>query len=156
MRMPEPGFPAIEAILPHEGAMVLLSRVLSHHDDRTVCAVDVDDSGMFRDASGAVPVWVAVEYMAQCVAAHAGLVAHAAGEPPPMGFLLGGRRVTFHVARFQRGERLRVNARRVWGGTGGMVSFACSLEDAPTGKLLAEGRLNCAVEKAGKALGEVT
>ena len=154
--MPEPGFPAIEAILPHEGAMVLLSRVLSHHGDSTVCAVDVDNSGMFRDASGGVPVWVAVEYMAQCVAAHAGLVARAAGEPPPMGFLLGGRRVTFHVARFQRGERLRVNARRVWGGPGGMVSFDCSLEDATTGKLVAEGRLNCAVAEAGKALGEVT
>ena len=111
--MSEPGFPAIEAILPHEGPMVLLSRVLSHDDDSTVCAVDVDGSGMFRDASGAVPAWVAVEYMAQCVAAHAGLVAHAAGEPPPMGFLLGGRRVTFQVARFQRGERLRVNAKRV-------------------------------------------
>ena len=37
-----------------------------------------------------------------------------------------------------------------------MVSFACSLEEAATGKLLAEGRLNCAVAEAGKALGEVT
>jgi len=154
--MPEPRFPVIEEILPHGGAMVLLSRVLSHHGDCTVCAVDVDDSGIFRDESGAVAAWVGIEYMAQCVAAHAGLVARTAGEPPRVGFLLGGRRVTFHVARFHPGERLRVNARRVWGGPGGMVSFECSLEDATTGKLLAEGRLNCVLAEAEEALGGVT
>lgn len=151
--MCEPGLPMIEEILPHEGAMVLLSRVLSHHGDLTVCAVNVDESGMFRDESGAVPVWVGIEYMAQCVAAHAGLVARAAGEQPRPGFLLGGRRVTFHVARFQRGERLRVNVRRVWGGPGGMASFDCSLEDGTTGTLLAEGRLNCVVIEDVEALG---
>jgi predicted hotdog family 3-hydroxylacyl-ACP dehydratase len=154
--MGEPGFPAMQEILPHEGPMVLLSRVLSHHGDLTVCAVEVDDSGMFRDESGAVAVWMGIEYMAQCVAAHAGLVALAAGEPPRMGFLLGGRRVTFHVARFRCGDRLRVNARRVWGGPGGMASFDCSLEDATSGKLLAEGRLNCVVAEDGEALGGVT
>jgi predicted hotdog family 3-hydroxylacyl-ACP dehydratase len=78
------------------------------------------------------------------------------GEPPRMGFLLGGRRITFHVARFRRGDRLRVEARRVWGGPGGLASFDCSLEDAATGKLLAEGRLNCAVAKAGEEFGGVT
>jgi predicted hotdog family 3-hydroxylacyl-ACP dehydratase len=151
--MREPELPLIEEILPHEGAMVLLSRVLSHQGDLTVCAVNVDESGMFRDESGAVPVWVGIEYMAQCVAAHAGLVARAAGGQPQPGFLLGGRRVTFHVARFERGAKLRVNAHRVWGGPGGMASFDCSLEDATTGTLLAEGRLNCVVIEDVEALG---
>ena len=154
--MSEPAFPAIEELLPHEGPMVLLSRVLSHHGDRTVCAVDLDEGGMLQDESGAVAAWVGIEYMAQCVGAHAGLVARAAGEPPRMGFLLGGRRIRFHVARFQRGDRLRVEARRIWGGTGDLASFDCSLEDAATGKLLAEGRLNCAVARATDEFGGVT
>ena len=151
--MAEPAFPAIEEILPQAGAMVLLSRVLSHQGDLTVCAVNVDEHGMFRDESGAVPVWLGIEYMAQCVAAHAGLVAHAEGEQPRPGFLLGGRRVTFHVARFQQGERLRANARRVWGRPGGMASFDCSLEDETTGTLLVEGRLNCVVVEGLEELG---
>jgi predicted hotdog family 3-hydroxylacyl-ACP dehydratase len=154
--MCDPGVPTIDEVLPHEGAMVLLSRVLSHHGDLTVCAVNVDQSSMFRDESGTVPVWVGIEYMAQCVAAHAGLIARAAGEKPRPGFLLGGRRVTFHVAHFQQGGRLRVHARRVWGGPGGMASFDCSLEDATTGTLLAEGRLNCVVMEHPEAQGGKT
>lgn len=136
-------FPAVAEILPHAGAMVLLRRVTSHTGDTTVCAAEIDDDALFRDPSGDVPAWIGLEYMAQCVAAHAGLLGLAGGEVPRVGFLVGSRRMTLHARGFRRGQRLAVQARQLRGGTQGMVAFDCSIADADTGALLAEGRLSC-------------
>jgi len=148
-----PELPPPAEILPHAGAMVLLSRVLHHEEDHTVCAVDIDSQSMFRDAAGNVAAWVGIEYMAQCIAAHAGLVGRASGKPPQLGFLIGSRRVDFHTPGFRRGQTLEATARRVWGGAEGLVSFECTLLDASTRALLAEGRLNCFTPAAGAVFG---
>ena len=141
--MSGPELPPPAEILPHAGAMVLLSRVLHHEEDRTVCAVDIDAQLMFRDAAGNVAAWVGLEFMAQCIAAHGGLVGRSSGEAPRVAFLIGSRRVLFHASRFRPGQTLEAAASRVWGGTRGMASFECTLKDAANGALLAEGRLNC-------------
>jgi hypothetical protein len=39
-------------------------------------------SAFFAKADGSVPAFVSLEYMAQCAAAHAGLVSRSGGEPP--------------------------------------------------------------------------
>jgi len=149
--MSGPELPPAAAMLPHAGAMVLLSRVLHHEEDRTVCAVDIDAQSMFRDPAGNVAAWVGIEYMAQCIAAHAGLIGRASEKPPRVGFLIGSRRIDFHAPCFRRGQTLEVTARRVWGGAEGLVSFSCTLRDASTRTLLAEGRLNCFTPAAGDA-----
>lgn len=149
-----PEFPAMLEIVPQAGAMVLLSRVLHHEETRTVCSVEIEEQTLFRDASGEVPAWIGLEYMAQCIAAHSGLVGRAAGIPPRLGFLLGSRRVSFYAPCYRRGQTLRATARRVWGKTSGMVSWDCSLEDADTGELLAEGRLNCFLPEGNGDFGD--
>jgi predicted hotdog family 3-hydroxylacyl-ACP dehydratase len=136
--------------------MVLLSRVLHHEEDHTVCAVEIDAQSIFRDAAGNVAVWVGIEYMAQCIAAHAGLVGRASGKPPQLGLLIGSRCIDFHASGFRRGQTLEVIARRVWGGTEGLASFDCTLLDASTRTLLAEGRLNCFTPAAGAGSGAGT
>ncbi len=136
-------FPAVAEILPHSGSMLLLRRVMRHTGDVTVCAAEIEDDALLRGPSGDVPAWMGLEYMAQCIAAHSGLVGLDGGEPPRVGFLVGGRRMTFHASSFRRGQKLTVQARRVWGGAQGMVAFDCSIADADTGALLAEGRLSC-------------
>ena len=128
-------------LLAHRPTMVLLEAVVQHSADRTVCVTTIGDNTIFRDAGGEVPAWVGLEYMAQCIAAHAGLRARADGKPPPVGFLIGSRRVAFHVAGFVPGQALIVTANHLWGETG-LGSFACSVEDGGTGTLLAEGALN--------------
>jgi predicted hotdog family 3-hydroxylacyl-ACP dehydratase len=138
-----PEFPALAELLPHAGAMVLLARVASHAGDATVCVAEIGDDALFGNASGDVPAWMGLEYMAQCIAAHSGLRGLAGGEPPRVGFLVGSRRMTFHVRLFRRGQMLTVQARQVWGGAKGMVAFDCNMADADTGELLAEGRLGC-------------
>jgi predicted hotdog family 3-hydroxylacyl-ACP dehydratase len=123
--------------------MVVLTRVLRHDRDETVCAARIGPDDVFATKSGEVPALMGIEYMAQCIAAHAGLAGRASGELPRVGFLLGTRRVTFHVPRYRCGQQLSVTARRLWGGTQGLVAFDCRIDDVETGAVLAEGRLNC-------------
>jgi 3-oxoacyl-[acyl-carrier-protein] synthase-1 len=151
--MSGPDLPPPSEILPHAGPMVLLSRVLHHEADRTVCEVDIDTQSMFLDPAGNVAAWIGIEYMAQCIAAHAGLVGRADGKPPQLGFLVGSRRIDFHTPGFRRGQTLEVTARRVWGGVEGAASFDCALLDASTRAVLAAGRLSCFTPPAGAGSG---
>lgn len=120
---------------------MLLSSVLEHSADRTVCTVEVAPETPFLDLRGQVAPWIGVEYMAQCVAAHAGLQARAKGEPVRVGFLIGSRRLDFRTDGFRLGQRLTVQATRTWG-ENDFASFACRLIDAGSQALLVEGSLN--------------
>lgn len=135
--------PDVAELVPHADGMVVLTRVARHDGDETVCDARIGQGDLLATPSGEVPVWMGLEYMAQCIAAHAGLVGRAGDEPPRVGFLLGTRRVIFHVPCYRLGQRLGVQARRLWGGSRGMVAFDCRIEDTDTGAVLAEGRLNC-------------
>jgi len=133
-------YPPIGDVLPHAGRMVWLTRVLEHTERRTVCAAQVSSTSIFADADGGVPAWAALEYMAQCIAAHGGLRARATGDPIPRGFLLGSRSIALHTPRLQPEQRLEVEAAHVWG-EHDFFSFACSVRDAATGATLVEGTL---------------
>lgn len=140
-----PHFPPVERVLPHAGHMILLSRVVAHDEKETRCRVDVGGQRHFRREDGTVPAWVGIEYMAQCIAAHAGLDALAGGGAPMVGFLLGARRVAFHTPCYRADQVLEVSARHLRGRVGlGGLAFACALRDAsaPGASPLAEGHLN--------------
>ena len=62
---------------------------------------------MYWEDAG-VPAWAGVEYMAQTIAAHAGVEARARGEPPAIGFLLGTRAYSTSVEKFPNGSKLTV------------------------------------------------
>jgi predicted hotdog family 3-hydroxylacyl-ACP dehydratase len=133
-------FPEIGELVPHSGAMLLLRRVVEHDEDRTVCELDPADSGPFLSPEGEVPAWVALEYMAQCAAAHAGLLARAAGGVAGTGMLLGTRRLRLAVDGFPAGETLRVTVTCAHAGSQ-MVSFAGKVLGSG-GDVLAEARFN--------------
>jgi predicted hotdog family 3-hydroxylacyl-ACP dehydratase len=135
--------PAVSEVLPHSGNMVLLTRILAHDFAETICEAELGSESLLGDADGGIGAWVGLELMAQCVAAHAGLVGRAAGTQPRVGFLLGSRRVRFHRPRFLPGQTLKVSARHEWGAETGLVAFECAIEDAQSGECLAAGRLNC-------------
>jgi predicted hotdog family 3-hydroxylacyl-ACP dehydratase len=135
-------FPPVEAILPQRGRMMLLSAVLEHSDDRTVCTASVRSDSPFVDDDDTMPPVIGLEYLAQCVAAHAGLRGWSRGEPPRVGFLIGARRLDFRSgARLRVGQRLTVEASRTWGEEE-FAMFACRLHDAGARALLLEGSLN--------------
>jgi predicted hotdog family 3-hydroxylacyl-ACP dehydratase len=94
-----------------------------------------------------------LEYMAQCVAAHAGLLRRASGEAPRVGFLLSVRRLEIRAPYFRRGQRLVASAHRIWGATEGLVSFDCELQDAESGDLLLRGSISCFTPREGEIPG---
>jgi len=135
-------WPALGTLLPHAGPMLLLARVVAHTGEQTSCELEVAASALFADAQGAVPAWVALEWMAQCAAVHGGLAARALGAPPAQGMLVGARRLELARPSFALGETLRVTARSA-GAVGALVSFECEVRDP--GAVVASGSISVVV-----------
>ena len=133
--------PPLAELVPHSGAMLLIGPVLEHSPEVTRCGVEVARSALFRRPDGRVPAWVALEWMAQCVAAHGGLVARALGEPVRPGLFLGTRGVRLRADDFGPEEVLEVCARHLRGDLG-LVAFACRLSRPGEEEPLAEGNLS--------------
>jgi predicted hotdog family 3-hydroxylacyl-ACP dehydratase len=146
--------PSLENVVPHAGPMLLLSRVLRHDDSATCCEIQLAEQTLFRRDDGRIPCWIGLEYMAQCIAAHAGLQAIRAGESPRVGFVMGSRRLRFHRPSHPPDGVLEVHARHLRGRVElGALSFACELRspaatsDTGDGELLAEGTINIAIPR---------
>ncbi len=134
-------FPPIEELLPQTGPMRLLEAVIAHDPESTRCLVEPGRSELFRDANGRIPCWVGIEYMAQCIAAHGGLLARARGEAPRPGLFVGSRRLVFRRDSFEPGSALEVRARHV-AGHAEILAFECAILRPGAEEALVEGRLN--------------
>jgi len=121
--------PPIAELVPHQGPMCLLDRVLAAEAERLSAEVVVPAQGLFCE-DGGVGTWVGVEYMAQAVAAWAGWQARAAGHAPRIGLLLGTRRYRCNVPRFAAGQRLRVDIERGYQADNGLGQFECRITAA--------------------------
>ena len=141
MTRPDADFPPIAELLPQAGAMRLLDCVLSHGDAGTRCSVAPAGGAPFRAPRGAVPAWVAIEYMAQCAAADGSLRARTRGESPEPALLVGSRRIALHRAAFEPSQRLEVTARHA-AGRSELLALDCAVFDAHSGDALAEGRIS--------------
>ena len=152
--MSDDAFPDIATLVPHSGPMCLLARVLEHTHDRTLCEVDPADSRLLANPDGSVPVWVALEYMAQCIAVHGGLAALARGEAPRPGLLLGSRRIHFAARELAPGEKLRVTAEHHRGEIG-LAAFDCAVFAEADEDPLVRGRLNVYIVEDWRQLADV-
>lgn len=133
-------FPPVEQLLPHGETMVLLDKVLSHDDQKTECSVVITPGSLFFDDIGTVPTWVGLEYMAQCIATHAGLIAKANGKEIQIGYWVGSRKITFNTDCFYKDQSLNIQASKVWQDDHS-GSFDCHIKDQKSGKLLLDGLL---------------
>ncbi|MBL8024194.1 MAG: 3-hydroxylacyl-ACP dehydratase [Elusimicrobia bacterium] len=129
-----------ETVVPHKGRISLLRNVLSHNENETVCDVLIHPDSLFLE-NGVLGAWVTLEYMAQTVAAHAGVVARKNGGHPQIGFLLGARRLELHTPFFRMGEILHVHAKHLWG-EGELFSFSCTVYLGGGGGPVALAELN--------------
>jgi len=116
----------IADLLPHAPPMVLLDRVEAYQDDFIHTSLTIKESSAFFETDG-VPAYIALEYMAQTVAAWNGLMSRQQGENPRVGFLLGARRLTLDVPVFKLGEQLHVYAQANYM-DGEMAAFDCWIE----------------------------
>ena len=137
--------PPVLEVLPHRSPVVLIDRLLAHDPAATTVRVTVSENHWLLRSDGSAPPWLALEYMAQCVAAHEGLLALADGRPLPRGFLVGAHGLRMHAPGFAAGEVLLVRAARQRGRAGlGVLSHRCSVSNEE-GDQLAEGRLSVAL-----------
>ena len=130
---------AMDAWVPHRGAMNLLDTVERFDDLAIEALVRVPSQGLFNTADG-VPAWVGIEYMAQAVAAWSGARARAGGGSPKIGYLLGSRRYEAAVPVFEVGAELRVLGLCELTAENGLGMFDCRIEHA--GRVVASGRLS--------------
>ena len=88
-----------------------------------------------------MPTAIAIEYMAQAVAAHQGLLDRRAGRPVCEGFLLGARRMDIHLDVLPIGLQLHAIVRRDFDLGGEFGRYDCRLVVAEGGRCVAEGDL---------------
>lgn len=131
------------ALIPHAGGMCLLDQVEQWDDDSIVCTTDShhrDDNPLRTDA-GLAAVH-GVEYGAQAMAVHGGLLARRAGTRLPMGYLAALRDVRLHAARLDLVTgMLRVVATRLMA-EGGNLMYR--VEVSSVDQVLVEARVTVA------------
>lgn len=129
----------IAARIPHAGRMCLLDRLERWNAESIECSTRshaLADNPL-RSASGLLAP-NAIEYAAQAMALHGGLLA-AEGSTPSAGFLASARQVRFAVARLdQVPGALQVRARRL-SGDANQILYEFAVED-DAGRMLADGR----------------
>lgn len=125
--------------IPHSGTMCLLDRLASWDAQAIHCttATHAHPDNPLRTASGLMSPNL-IEYAAQAMALHGGLLAPE-GSEPSAGFLASARNVRLSVARIDDidGE-LHVHAQRLTGDVS-QILYQFAVKDA-AGRALAEGR----------------
>lgn len=116
----------IEELVPHSGRMSLLTRVVEYGDEWLIAEVDITPSSMFCDDQG-VPAWVGLEYLAQAIAAYAGLQERLTGGSPKIGFLVGTRKYICSNDYFPINSTLSIKVSQNLKAENGLCVFDCEL-----------------------------
>jgi len=143
------GMAAAEFIM-HRPPMLLLDTLVECSGDVTICEWRVNPDDSFVEAGSGVPAYVGVEFMAQCVAVHAGARARVDGLGPPLGFLLGTRRFSASIDYFRIGETYRATCTELIRDSSGMGSYECSV--LHNDSVVATARIAVLEKERGKLL----
>jgi predicted hotdog family 3-hydroxylacyl-ACP dehydratase len=133
------GRDAIAALIPHQGAMCLLDRVIEWDADGIVLSTATHRSAANPlRLDGRLRALHLCEYGAQAMAVHGGLAAQAVGQRAKPGFLVSLRDVQLHIDFIdQLDGELRVTAQRLLESSGSwQYTFAVAFGSA----VLATGR----------------
>jgi predicted hotdog family 3-hydroxylacyl-ACP dehydratase len=107
MNISKPSY-AVAEVVPHSGRMLLIDEILDYSSSSLTACVTIRESSLFLTADHVVPAWVGVEYMAQAIAAWAGIQARLRGEPVKRGYLLGTRQYQSSKPAFTLGDTLTI------------------------------------------------
>lgn len=102
---------SLEDLLPHRAPMILIDAVRDSDFADLEATVRVTEDSLFYTSPMGVPSYVGIEYVAQTVAALAGLRARRHGADVSLGYLLGARRFVATVPYFSLGSLLIVRVK---------------------------------------------
>lgn len=127
-------------LLPHRAGMLLMDRATEGDETGITGVATVRSENLFCD-NGVLGSWVLIEYMAQTMAMWTSWNARQKGLPPPVGFLLGTRRLELFTDTVAVGSRLTCKANRVFvSEDDGLAQFQC--EVYCENQLLAKAAIN--------------
>ncbi|MCL1050031.1 hotdog family protein [Shewanella abyssi] len=118
----------VEQFIPHRQPMVLISNLLEYETDNLLTQTKISvTSPYFDDKLQGVPNYVGIEYMAQSIAALAGVEAHLREDIIRVGFLLGTRKLKMHIPHFKAGETYQTKVTRLYQEESGLAVFDCKI-----------------------------
>ncbi|GAB1267576.1 3-hydroxylacyl-ACP dehydratase [Aurantivibrio infirmus] len=116
----------ISEVVPHSGLMSLLDDIVDYDEESLTASVDIHPGVMFAEVQG-VPSWVGIEYMAQTIAAHAGVLQRLNGLEVKVGFLVGTRKLTCSHSYIPFDSKLLVKVEKEFQADNGLGVFNCSI-----------------------------
>lgn len=121
--------------------MVLIDNILESNDTSVLTEVTIRPESLFQDDEGRIPTWIGIEYMAQTIAAYAGVKHASKKEPIKMGFLIGTRTYDAFVDYFIRGNTYLVSANLLFVDEG-LGSFECFIHEKKSGDKCCYAKIN--------------
>lgn len=140
----------IAPYVPHRHGMCLLDALLDVGDEYLHAGVTPRRSDLFAVPDG-IPGWVGLEWLAQAVAAWAGVQAVSQGDRPQIGFLLGTRRYRCQTPLFAFDQPIRIEVELDFRADNGLGAFRGRLLNSE-GQQLATTVLNVFQPESQEAL----
>lgn len=132
---------SVESLIPHSQPMVLLDRLIDFSDKTLTAEVSINEGGRFYDPDKkGVETWVSIEYMAQAVAALAGVRSRLSQEPVKLGFLLGARKMQIYKTLLESGLTYTIEIEELYMDDSGLGAFQCSVKH--NDMIISEAKLN--------------
>jgi predicted hotdog family 3-hydroxylacyl-ACP dehydratase len=100
----------LQTLIPHNGKMLLLDRVIEYNTDHSIRAeYDITENCIFYDpVTDGVPAWAGFEFMAQAISALTGIRKREKGEKPNIGFILSVPFMRMEIPLFKNGSSIEV------------------------------------------------
>lgn len=136
------------ALMPHDGKMCLIEKLLEWDDDQLVCSTEshmrTDNPLRSNHRLNAVH---AAEYGAQAMALHGGLLARESGASPRAGFLVSLRGVKLHRERLDDTTHpMLIRATKLLADSGNLLyDFQLTINEIP----IAEGNAAVMAQREG-------
>jgi len=131
----------IEQVVPHEHPMILVDELVAYNDISAQCRVNITKTSNFlNEVKQSVPSYVAIEYMAQSIAAFANANEKDQGGEVAIGFLVSSRKLKVFVSNFTLGMQLNVFVEQLYAEDSGLSAFDCFIEHE--GERVAEAKIN--------------
>ncbi len=140
MTMKKNNYP-IETVVPHDHPMILVDALVAYDEVSAQCLVNITSSSNFlNEIKQSVPSYIAIEYMAQSIAAFANANEKDQGGEVAIGFLVSSRKLKVFVSNFTLGMKLDVFVEQLYVEDSGLSAFDCFIEQE--GERVAEAKIN--------------
>lgn len=117
---------SVDQVVPHTGTMSLLDKIVAYDEESLTAQVFITPQTLFLEEQG-VPGWLGIEYMAQTIAAYAGVQRQLQGLEAQVGFLVGSRRYECSHPWFPLGSTLTIKIEYEFQADNGLSVCNCTL-----------------------------